>query len=185
MLTYQVTPRIELREPLPQSDAPALLALLTANRAQYQYYLSWVVKIQTVADEQRFLTSAQAQLQQAQALNLVIVVEQRVAGMVSCDHFDDSDHSANVGYWLGRPFQGRGVMTAVVRGVCDLGFNQYRRQYLRIRAAVDNQASNAVAQRVGFDFLIQHPDGQHLLDGNHDENVYQMSAVDWLASRRK
>ncbi|WP_434432407.1 hypothetical protein [Lactiplantibacillus paraplantarum] len=39
MLTYQVTPIIELREPLPQSDAPALLALLTANRAQYQYYL--------------------------------------------------------------------------------------------------------------------------------------------------
>lgn len=82
MLTYQVTPAIELREPLPQSDAPALLALLTANRAQYQYYLPWVAKIQTVADEQRFLTLAQAQLQQAQALNLVIVVEQRIAGMV-------------------------------------------------------------------------------------------------------
>lgn len=45
-------------------------------------------------------------------------------------------------------------MTAAVRGVCDLGFNQYHRQYLRIRAAVDNQASNAVAQRAGFDFLI-------------------------------
>jgi len=105
MLTYRVTPAIELREPLPQSDAPALLALLTANRAQYQYYLPWVAKIQTVADEQRFLTFAQAQLQQAQALNLVIVVEQRVAGMVSCDHFDDNDHSANIGYWLDDHFR--------------------------------------------------------------------------------
>ncbi|MBP5845527.1 hypothetical protein J8137_24110, partial [Lactiplantibacillus plantarum] len=80
MLTYRVTPAIELREPLPQSDAPALLALLTANRAQYQYYLLWVAKIQTVADKQRFLTAAQLQLQWSQALNLVIVVEQRVAG---------------------------------------------------------------------------------------------------------
>ncbi|KON41283.1 MULTISPECIES: GNAT family N-acetyltransferase [Lactiplantibacillus] len=185
MLTYRVTPAIELREPLPQSDAPALLALLTANRAQYQYYLPWVAKIQTVADEQRFLTVAQLQLQWSQALNLVIVVEQRVAGMVSCDHFDDNDHSANIGYWLGRPFQGRGVMTAAVRGVCDLGFNQYHRQCLRIRAAVDNQASNAVAQRAGFGFLIQHSGGQHLLDGDHDENVYQVSAVDWLAKRHK
>ena len=182
MLTYQVTPTIELREPLPQRDALELLALLTANRAQYQYYLPWVAKLQTVADEQQFLTSAQAQLQQAQALNLVIVFEQRIAGMVSCDHFDDSDHSANVGYWLGRPFQGRGIMTAAVRGICDLGFNQYHRQYLRIRAAVDNQASNAVAHRVGFDFLTRRPGGQHLLDGDHDENVYQVSAVDWLAN---
>ncbi|MDN6356257.1 MAG: hypothetical protein L0J81_09475 [Lactiplantibacillus plantarum] len=50
---------------------------------------------------------------------------------------------------------------------------------------MDNQASNAVAQRADFDFLIHNPGGQHLLDGDHDENVYQVSAVDWLAKRHK
>jgi RimJ/RimL family protein N-acetyltransferase len=67
-------------------------------------------------------------------------------------------------------------MTTAVRGICHLGFDHYHRQCLRIRAAVDNQASNAVAQRAGFGFLIQHSGGQHLLDGDHDENVYQVSA---------
>ena len=99
--------------------------------------------------------------------------------------FVDTDLSAIICYWLARPFQGRGVMTAAVRSVCDLSFNQYHRQCLRIRPAVDTQASAAVAQRAGFGFLIQHSGGQHLLDGDHDENVYQVSAVDWLAKRHK
>ena len=185
MLSYHVTPTIELRAPLPQQDAPMLLALLKANRDQYQYYLPWVATLQTLDDEQQFLMTAAAQLARSQALNLVIVVNQQVAGMISCDHFEDSDDSANVGYWLGRQFQGQGVMTTAVRGICHLGFDHYHRQWLRIRAAVDNQASNAVARRSGFKFLKTEPRGQHLLDGDHDENVYELNATMYYQGLRE
>jgi len=179
MLVYNVTPTIQLRQPDPQRDAAPLFALLAMNQAQYRYYLPWVAKIKDVTDEVTFLQSAEQQLLQGAALNLVIEVDHEVAGMISCDHFDEQDRSANVGYWLGVPFQGRGVMTAAVRGIIELGFGRYHRQSLIIRAAVDNQASNAVAQRAGFKFRTMRPQQQHLLDGDHDENVYVYRLPDW------
>ncbi|WP_048000450.1 GNAT family N-acetyltransferase [Lactiplantibacillus herbarum] len=179
MLDYDVTPTIKLRQPDPQQDAGPLFSLLMGAQLQYQYYLPWVAKIKTVADEKDFLQLAEQQLLQRTALNLVIEVDHEVAGMISCDHFDEHDRSANVGYWLGARFQGRGVMTIAVRGICALGFEQYHRQSLMICAAVDNQASNAVAQRAGFKFSAMRPNGQHLLEGDHDENVYVFRLLDW------
>ena len=59
-------------------------------------------------------------------------------------------HSAELGYWLGEPFWGRGIMTQVVRIFIDWAFRYYPLK--RIFAAVyeSNPASSRVLEKAGF-----------------------------------
>lgn len=58
--------------------------------------------------------------------------------------------SAHVGYWLGEPFWGRGIVTAAVRAVSELALGQPG--YLRLEAPVFawNPASMRVLEKCGF-----------------------------------
>lgn len=61
-------------------------------------------------------------------------------------------HHAEIGYWLARPFWGRGIMTDVVRAMCDFALAQW--QLVRIAAHVFdfNVASARVLEKNGFEF---------------------------------
>jgi ribosomal-protein-alanine N-acetyltransferase len=58
--------------------------------------------------------------------------------------------SAHIGYWLGEPYWGRGIMTAVVRAVTDHAFGNGR--FLRLEAPVFawNPASMRVLEKCGY-----------------------------------
>ncbi len=59
-------------------------------------------------------------------------------------------HCVEIGYWLARPWWGRGIMTAVVRAVCDYAFSRWG--VVRITAHVfeSNPASARVLEKCGF-----------------------------------
>lgn len=59
-------------------------------------------------------------------------------------------HRAEIGYWLGRPYWGQGIMTNVVRAVCVYATTQWK--LVRITANVFdfNTASARVLEKNGF-----------------------------------
>ena len=76
-------------------------------------------------------------------------------------------HRAEVGYWLAKPFWGRGVMTAVVRRVCRHAFEDFGLAKLIAHVSPHNVASARVLEKCGFQeegFLRKHflKDGQFL-----------------------
>ncbi|MDT6980440.1 GNAT family protein [Levilactobacillus zymae] len=179
MLTYQVTPELALAVPRPAKDAAALFALIEQDRAALVRYLPWVATTRTVADEQAFLRLVNQHLGQGTSLNLVVWLPQQIVGMISCNRFDPTNQSADIGYWLGAPFRGQGLMTQAARGMCDLAFRDYDLNKLTIRAAVDNLASNAVARRAGFQPEGRLRQNERLADGYHDEYQYGLLREEW------
>ena len=61
-----------------------------------------------------------------------------------------ADRSAEIGYWLAEPHNGRGHMTAACLALVDHGFDALRLYRAVIRAATGNAPSRAVAERLGF-----------------------------------
>jgi [ribosomal protein S5]-alanine N-acetyltransferase len=57
---------------------------------------------------------------------------------------------AEIGYWLAKPYWGRGIMTDVVRVACEHAFREF--DLIKIWAAVfsDNAASARVLEKCGF-----------------------------------
>lgn len=80
---------------------------------------------------------------------------------------DGKTHRAEIGYWLARPYWGRGIMTGVVRGLCDHAFAQLGLVKITAHVFADNPASARVLLKCGFEqegYLRKHycKDGQYL-----------------------
>ncbi len=76
-------------------------------------------------------------------------------------------HRAEVGYWLAKPFWGRGIMTAVVQRLCQHAFEQFGLVKITAHVFPHNLASARVLGKCGFQeegFLSKHflKDGQFL-----------------------
>lgn len=75
-------------------------------------------------------------------------------------------HRVEIGYWLAKPYWGRGIMTAVVRRLCDLAFADYGLAKVVAHVFADNTASARVLQKCGFQeegYLRRH----YLKDGTY------------------
>jgi len=78
--------------------------------------------------------------------------DRSVIGMIGLHQRDPS--SAEIGFWMGAPFRGKGLMTAAVRLVCEYGLDPDGAAMERVvwRAAPGNWGSRRVAWRLGFTF---------------------------------
>lgn len=68
-------------------------------------------------------------------------------------------HRAEVGYWLGKPFWGRGIMTAVVGRLCQLAFEEFGLVKILAHVHPHNSASTRILEKCGFQqegYLRQH-----------------------------
>jgi [ribosomal protein S5]-alanine N-acetyltransferase len=73
-------------------------------------------------------------------------------------------HRGEIGYWLAKPFWGRGVMTAVVQGLCQHASEEFGLVKITAHVFSHNPASARVLEKCGFqqeDFLRNH----YLKDG--------------------
>ena len=99
----------------------------------------------------------------------------RAIGGIGLDPSADSPtHRAEIGYWLGQPYWGRGIMTAAVQAVCRHGFEQLGLGKITAHVFSFNAASIRVVEKCGFQFeglLKQH----FLKDGELiDAKVYAL-----------
>jgi RimJ/RimL family protein N-acetyltransferase len=68
-------------------------------------------------------------------------------------------HRAEVGYWLARPYWGRGIMTAVVQRLCRHAFDEFGLVKITAHVFSHNPASARVLAKCGFEeegFLRKH-----------------------------
>jgi len=134
---------------LGNQDAPELHALIERNRARLARWIHWA-QGQTAADTLAFIGRANAMEQDGSGFSRgILTPDGRLAGVVGLT-IDRQNRSGAIGYWLDAGSEGRGVVTAAVAELAKQGFERHRLLRLEIRADVENRASRAVAERLGF-----------------------------------
>ena len=95
------------------------------------------------------------------------------AGLIGFKSADAGKRSIEIGYWLREEQQGKGIMTAAVRALCDLAFGEMGMRRVEIRCGTGNLPSNRIPQRLGFLRSHVEEQGEQLSDGAWiDLNVY-------------
>jgi RimJ/RimL family protein N-acetyltransferase len=167
-VTILVNEHIRLSEFRP-SDKPALIEHLR-DKEIYDHTLR-IPYLYTEADADEWLAVvAKITQQQGRAVNWAIRnAEDSLIGGCGFDGFQlGKSHLAEIGYWLAKPYWGQGIMTAVVRRVCQYAFEDFGLVKITAHVFATNPASARVLEKCGFEqegYLKKHylKDGQ-LLD---------------------
>jgi RimJ/RimL family protein N-acetyltransferase len=102
----------------------------------------------TAKDADEWIAHAGAQ---TPVLSFAIVVDEAAVGGTGLELGTDVDRrSAEVGYWLGEPFWGRGIATEVLRAITEYAFRTL--DICRVHAGVFewNPASARVLEKAGY-----------------------------------
>lgn len=102
----------------------------------------------TVRDAERYIASLEAH---ERPTSFGIVVDGEAAGTIGLVPGEDiARRTAEVGYWLGRRFWGRGVITEALRAVTDHAFTELGMHRVFAVPFVHNAASCRVLEKVGY-----------------------------------
>jgi [ribosomal protein S5]-alanine N-acetyltransferase len=107
----------------------------------------------TDADAEAFLARvAKATDQHGQPAHFAIRTgDDALIGGCGLNDFEiGKSHRAEVGYWLAKPFWGRGIMTAVVQRVCEHAFEKFDLVKIIAHVVTHNPASARVLEKCGF-----------------------------------
>ena len=135
--------------PWREEDAPALVPY--ADDPQVAQNLRDVFpNPYTLADAEGYIRSCVEQEEQGQ-LCRAIVVDGKAAGSIGLFLGNDVYRkSAELGYWLGRPFWRQGIMTASVEEMCALGFAVWDIVRIYAEPYAINAGSRGVLEKAGF-----------------------------------
>ena len=80
-----------------------------------------------------------------------ILFDNKVCGSIGIyPQFDIFKLNAELAYWLGEPYWGKGIMSQAVRLMCDYAFSSWKLQRIYARPFGRNTASQRVLEKAGF-----------------------------------
>jgi len=183
MFKHVIDDETELRLLEPR-HAGELFALVDENREHLRRWLPWVDATKTVEDSRRFLLRQLRAFAQALGVTVGIWHKGQLAGVIGL-HVRPLSRRAEIGYWLGEAFQGKGLMTKACKALIDYAFTELKLHRVEIHCAVSNTRSRAIPERLGFQQEGVLREATWTSSGFDDLVVYGMLAHEWAAYRKR
>ena len=180
MFSHRIDDEAELRLIEPR-HAEQLDALIEQNRAHIREWAAWFKDDRTIEDTRSFIRRNLARLAADEGFTVAVWYRGEMAGQVEYNYIDWANRKTEIGYWLGAPFQGRGLITKSCRVLVNHAFEGLRLNRVEMHCAVENRRSRRIPERLGFrqeGTLLQ---AEWMHDHFNDLAVYAMLASEWPA----
>ena len=163
------------------ADAPAVHALLAANRATLDRWLRWSSGIQTLADAEALVATFREKEALGDGFHLGIWEGRDLLGGAVCWYVHPQNWNAEVGTWLAAEATGRGLATRAAQAVVRHLFSERRLHRVEMQCGAENDASRAVAERCGFTLEGVRRESHWVTDRFVDHAVYGVLDREWSA----
>ena len=167
--------RLDLLDP---THALELFKLVDSNRTHLREWLPFIDAYQSVTAATQFITRNREE-SSGTRLAMGIWVGEMLAGIMTYDYIDWSNRAALIGFWLGKSFQGIGIITRTCSELIDLTFNELGLNRVEISCALENRRCRLVPERLGFKQEGVSRQREWLYDHFVDTVSYSMLASDW------
>lgn len=164
-------------------DAEEIWALIDRERTHLRPWFAWLDGVQNVQDVEAFVRGTQVVDEQGPtAYECVVLIDDRVQGLVGINRISWINRCANLGYWLAKGSTRRGHVRRGVGALAAYAFETLGLHRLEIRAATHNGPSRAVAEAAGFVYEGTLRGGERVNGVFHDLAVYSRLATDTRSS---
>lgn len=177
MFSHSLDTYTELRL-LEERFTGELFTLIDKNRARLRLWMPWTDETRSVDDARTFSRQARDRFAAGTALEAGIWLGGKLAGVIGVT-LPNGGPVAELGYWLGADYEGKGLVTRASRSLLQHSFLSLGVDRVVIRAAVDNVRGQAVPQRLGFvnEGVARH--GAWVGGVPKDLTIYSMLAKEW------
>jgi ribosomal-protein-serine acetyltransferase len=126
-----------------------------------------------------FIRATLQQFANNKGFALGIWAGEQYLGSVAFHNINWANRKVEIGYWIDREHQGKGLMHAACLALLKHAFEELKLHRVEIHCATGNQSSNRVAQRLGFRLEATLREAQLLYGTYHDLNIYSLLASEW------
>ena len=177
-----VTSRLKIRE-LEKKDAAGLIENLND-----QEITSKLLLVSYPYDDKEanwWINKCQEEARRKPRINYDFAIElkseKRLVGGIGLTRVDSFQGKAEIGFWLGKKYWRQGLMTEAINATLEFAFNKLFLRRIEWNAFTDNEASNALAKKIGFSLEGTMKRGARSKASGlvHDENFYALLKEDW------
>lgn len=180
MFSYRINDHLELR-PYAAHHAEEVFAVSDANREHIRPWLPWIDAVKTVNDTREFIKKSLEQYARDDGFQCGIWEDNIYVGGLGYHWINRNGNYTEIGYWLAKSAEGRGIMTAALRVLLDHAFVAWKLNKVEIRAAKGNHRSRAIPKRLGFTEEGVLRQISRIGTNYHDIVVYGITASEWSA----
>ena len=157
-------------------DAAAVFALVDTNREHLRPWMPWEPMTRSPEDSRAYIESSRTSEHDLDANG--IWIDGALAGAIGM-RMDPMNDVGEIGYWIGKGSEGRGLITRSARRFVEYGFTERGLHRIEIKAAPQNIRSRAVPERLGFRQEAVLREAGRTAGGYLDLVVYAMLADEW------
>lgn len=149
MVKFQIGNEIELRQ-FVESDAEDILSAVKENYNHLHPFLHWAVPEYSLEFAKNFIKQSQKDAAEDKSLGFGILDAGQVIGSIGFVNFNWQSRRTEIGYWIAKGYEGRGIITQSCRLLIAYAFDELKMNRVEIHCAAENQRSRAIPEKLGF-----------------------------------
>lgn len=162
-------------------SAREIFDCMDRSRAFLSQWLPFVDTTKSYKDTEAFLRTLHHE--RAAKKNLVFEIRHRdkLAGIIGMKDIDLVNNKAEIGYWLGKEFVGKGIVTRSCVALINFAYDELKINRLEIKCAVENVRSCNIPKQLGFTFEGIERQAEYIHRRYQDLKVYSLLRKEWNA----
>jgi len=185
LFSLQIDDDVSLRM-FTERDTEELHLLTMESKDHLRKWLGWLDKVRSLEDTLQYIRRSFDTFTSLGGFptTFAIIYRGEIAGTISFNHISEVHRNGSIGYWIGKRFEGKGIMSRSFEAVVNYDFETLRLNRIEVRVANENIRSRAIPERFGFkkEGVLQQV--EMLYDTYVDHVVYRMLHAEWKARQR-
>ena len=178
MFSHQIDNNLKLCLPeLHRADEIA--AVVQANLTHLQPWMPWAVDDYSVESAKEWIQRTLSEFAEDGRFNAIILVGERAVGSIGFHNLNTANGSAEIGYWIDKEYEGRGLITRCCSVLIDYLFNVRNLNRIQINCNIENTRSRKVPERLGFKLEGVHRQVEYVNGRFGDWAVYALLRDEW------
>jgi ribosomal-protein-serine acetyltransferase len=182
MFTWQLDDELALLFLQPDMTSE-LFNLCHDNRDYLSQWLPWPPFIRSSDDTALFIRRAVEGFARGESMACAMEYQGEMVGIIGYNQIDRQLGVVKIGYWLAERWQGNGIVTRACRALIHHAFEEMGMEKVEIHAAVENDASRAVCERLGMPLEGIIRRSEKLAQGVVDHACYGLLRCEWTRER--
>ena len=133
-----------------EEDVENVFNLVDKNREHLRMWLPWVDSTLSQGDTRLYIQKCLDGFKERKTADFGIFYDGTLVGSMGFNKIDLENSWAEIGYWLGEDFQGKGIITECVKAMIGYGFNDLGLHRIQIRCDSNNVKSKKIPEKFGL-----------------------------------